>query len=70
MYSFSLHTEHGLPVAEGEVRAELTQMVEAHAAGRATLVLDGRWMPIKPVDLTSDGLKFRSTGDISFLNEK
>ncbi|MBS9478911.1 hypothetical protein [Ancylobacter radicis] len=70
-YQFSIRTENGVLVAEGEVRGELTQMVEARAARRATLVLDNdRWMPIEALDLTADGLKFRSLGDISFLNEE
>lgn len=71
VYRFSLTRDPGRSVAEGEVRAELTQMVEARAVRRATLVLEsGRWMPIEALDLGTEGLKFRSMGDISFLNEE
>ncbi|WAC27168.1 hypothetical protein [Ancylobacter sp. SL191] len=70
-YSYVLDHVHESRVATGDVRAELAQMVEARSARRATLVLEsGRWMPIEVLDMSAEGLKFRSVGDISFLNEE
>lgn len=70
-YHFTLKSENGVLFAHGEIKAELTQMVEARAARRATLVLSGgRWMPIEVVDLAAGSLAFRSVGDVSFLRDK
>lgn len=69
IYRFDVERREERLVATGDVRAELTQMVEARGARRATLVLEsGRWMPIEVLDMTAEGLKFRSVGDISFLD--
>lgn len=45
--------------ASGRIQAEITMMVEAMAAGRATLVTEsGRWIAIRPTGRTSQGLDF------------
>lgn len=49
----------GAQKPSGHVRSEMTMIIEAMAAGRATLVTEGgRWLAIRPTRRTADGLAF------------
>lgn len=55
--------------AVGEVRSELAVLTEAKAAGRANLVTEaGRWIAIRPLDMTGSLLTFRVLDDEATLN--
>ncbi|WP_245516296.1 hypothetical protein [Ancylobacter aquaticus] len=52
--------------ASGQVESELTMVVEAMAAGRATLVTEsGRWVAIRPTGRTANGLSFTVLDDLA-----
>ena len=54
---FEIDIEDG--TAHGVVRTEMAVIVQAIAEGRATLVTEsGRWIAIRPLDRTPDGLAF------------
>ncbi|TCK28996.1 hypothetical protein EV667_3014 [Ancylobacter aquaticus] len=55
--TFEISFEDGR--ASGRVLSEMIMIIEARAAGRAILVTEaGRWINIKPTDLTAAGLGF------------
>ncbi len=60
--SFEIRFERGGAV--GEVRSELAVITEAKAAGRANLVTEtGRWIAIRPLEMTGTLLTFRVIDD-------
>lgn len=60
----SFEIRFGANGARGIVRSELTVIVEAMEAGRAMLVTEtGRWIRIRPLESTPEGLTFSVTDD-------